>query len=84
MSSVITLPSRATRNLLAARAEAAVQMQDAAIPTLQELVLAGSDRLPFPGSGRTLNRWRALALVAEQDLSSCSRATPMRRPSCMS
>lgn len=69
MSSVTPLPTRATRNLLTARSEAAAQVHDTPISTLQDLVLAGSDRLPFPGSGRTLNRWRALALVAEQDLS---------------
>ncbi len=36
---------------------------------LRELVRQGLDRLPMPGSGRTLDRWRALAAVAEHDLS---------------
>jgi alkylation response protein AidB-like acyl-CoA dehydrogenase len=36
---------------------------------LDQLVGAGLDRLPFPGSGRTLERWQAFAAVAERDLS---------------
>jgi alkylation response protein AidB-like acyl-CoA dehydrogenase len=36
---------------------------------LEALVHAGVDRLPLPGSGRTLERWQALAAVAEHDLS---------------
>lgn len=32
------------------------------------LVETGYDRLPLPGSGRTLSRWRALAAVAARDL----------------
>lgn len=32
------------------------------------LVDAGADRLPLPGSGGTLARWRALAAVAQADL----------------
>jgi alkylation response protein AidB-like acyl-CoA dehydrogenase len=36
---------------------------------LDQLVGAGLDRLPLPGSGRTLERWQALAAVAERDLS---------------
>lgn len=35
---------------------------------LQRLVLGGSGRLPLPGSGRTLERWQALAAVAARDL----------------
>lgn len=35
---------------------------------LRELVRAGCDRLPLPGSGATLARWRALAAVAAVDL----------------
>ena len=30
---------------------------------------SGCDRLPLPGCGHTLERWRALAAVAEADLS---------------
>ena len=37
--------------------------------TLKTLVEAGVDRLPQPGNGRTLERWRALAAVAARDLS---------------
>ena len=34
-----------------------------------DLIERRLDRLPFPGSGRTLFRWQALAAVAEHDLS---------------
>jgi len=36
---------------------------------LRQLVAAGLDRLPFPGQGATLARWRALAAVGAHDLS---------------
>jgi alkylation response protein AidB-like acyl-CoA dehydrogenase len=36
---------------------------------LRELVAAGADRLPLPGQGATLERWRALAAVGAHDLS---------------
>ena len=36
---------------------------------LEALVRAGLDALPLPGSGRTLQRWQALAAVAASDLS---------------
>ncbi|WP_263263051.1 acyl-CoA dehydrogenase family protein [Pseudomonas sp. RIT-PI-S] len=36
---------------------------------LRRLMAAGLDRLPLPGSGNTLQRWRALADVAAVDLS---------------
>ena len=36
---------------------------------LQRLVAAGLDRLPLPGQGATLTRWRALAAVGAHDLS---------------
>jgi len=36
---------------------------------LRDLVRQGLDQLPMPGSGHTLERWRALAAVAEHDLS---------------
>jgi hypothetical protein len=35
---------------------------------LQALVAPGADRLPLPGGGRTLERWRRLAAVAQRDL----------------
>ena len=37
--------------------------------SLRELVAAGMDRLPLPGAGQTLARWRMLAQVAATDLS---------------
>lgn len=36
---------------------------------LQRLIAAGADRLPLPGHGATLTRWRALAAVGARDLS---------------
>ena len=36
---------------------------------LRDLVSQRLDQLPLPGSGHTLDRWRALAAVAEHDLS---------------
>ena len=36
---------------------------------LQRLIAAGADRLPLPGHGATLARWRALAAVGAHDLS---------------
>lgn len=36
---------------------------------LRDLIAAGKDRLPLPGGGNTLQRWRALAQVAAIDLS---------------
>lgn len=40
-----------------------------AAPSLRQLVAAGVDRLPLPGAGETLARWRMLAEVAALDLS---------------
>lgn len=37
--------------------------------TLAHLVDAGIARLPLPGAGRSLSRWRVLAQVAAHDLS---------------
>ena len=42
---------------------------DDAAACLRGLVSQGLDQLPLPGSGHTLQRWRALAAVAEHDLS---------------
>lgn len=55
---------RALRRLLSERdsAEAPGQL-------LRRIVAAGLDRLPQPGRGATLQRWRALAEVAGHDLS---------------
>ncbi|KQP23501.1 acyl-CoA dehydrogenase family protein [Pseudorhodoferax sp. Leaf267] len=36
---------------------------------LQALIASGDDDIPLPGSGRTLQRWQALADVAQRDLS---------------
>lgn len=60
--------SEALQRELAARpagSEAAI----GATAMLARLVELGLDRLPFPGSGATLDRWRALSVVAEYDLS---------------
>ena len=40
-----------------------------AVDKLAALIEAGFDRLPLPGGGQTLDRWRALAAVAAHDLS---------------
>ncbi|MCY7370728.1 MAG: acyl-CoA dehydrogenase [Polaromonas sp.] len=46
-------------------------LDDAEAPArqLERLLAEGWDRLPLPGSGRTLQRWQALAAVAAHDLS---------------
>ena len=36
---------------------------------LNELLAQGYGQLPLPGAGKTLQRWRALAAVAQHDLS---------------
>ena len=46
-----------------------VSAPDDAAACLRDLVRQGLDQLPLPGSGHTLERWRALAAVAEHDLS---------------
>jgi len=38
-------------------------------PWLHQLVRQGLDQLPMPGSGDTLQRWKALCAVAQHDLS---------------
>ena len=48
--------------------EALTETADAAT-MLQELVMLGLDKLPLPGSGRTLQRWQMLAVVAQHSLS---------------
>ena len=47
---------------------AALLAAGSATPTLQALIGADTDRLPRPGAGHTLARWRALAAVAARDL----------------
>lgn len=44
-------------------------LPDDAAACLRDLIRLGLDQLPQPGSGHTLERWRALAGVAEHDLS---------------
>ncbi|MEO8855635.1 MAG: acyl-CoA dehydrogenase [Burkholderiaceae bacterium] len=51
------------------RALAEAEPADDAATLLQTLIQAGLDRLPLPGGGATLQRWKALALVAGHDLS---------------
>lgn len=46
-----------------------LRRHDASIVSLPQLVDAGMDQLPLPGSGRTLQRWQALVAVAAHDLS---------------
>ena len=40
-----------------------------AASALRQLVDQGLDQLPLPGSGHTLDRWRALSVIAQHDLS---------------
>ena len=70
MSSVSQGDSSALPSLVEMRAalEALTETADAATQ-LQELVMLGLDNLPLPGSGRTLQRWQTLAVVAEHSLS---------------
>ncbi|MBP1206005.1 hypothetical protein JOD97_004067 [Duganella sp. 1411] len=56
--------SRALRQLLRERDDAGAPGQ-----VLRRIVAEGLDRLPLPGRGATLQRWRALAEVAGHDLS---------------
>ena len=48
---------------------ARLQTQHGAGLSLAHLIEAGIDRLPLPGAGATLARWRVLAAVAAHDLS---------------
>ena len=48
---------------------ARLQTQHGAGLSLTHLIEAGIDRLPLPGAGATLARWRVLAAVAAHDLS---------------
>jgi len=52
---------------LPARLRALAGLDPAA--ALRRLVAEGADRLPYPGAGATLERWRALAAVGAHDLS---------------
>lgn len=57
---------------LAARLRTALALMDPTdAPTvrLEQLVRQGLDQLPLPGHGHTLQRWQALCVVAEHDLS---------------
>ena len=47
----------------------ALDPADGPAPGLAALALAECDLLPLPGAGATLQRWQALALVAQHDLS---------------
>ncbi len=46
-----------------------LDFQDDASARLRELIRQRLDQLPLPGSGATMQRWEALAAVAEHDLS---------------
>lgn len=68
----MTLQVADTASLVALRAGLAAHAHAApAAPadTLRALVANGLDRLPLPGHGATLERWRALAAVGAHDLS---------------
>lgn len=47
---------------------AAADPRASAAELLEQMVRLGHDRLPLPAAGRTIDRWRALAAVAEHDL----------------
>lgn len=55
------------RGLLPSAAPGVAGAQDVA-QALRALVADGADRLPLPGHGHTLQRWQALAAVAQRDL----------------
>jgi hypothetical protein len=60
-------PAAAVENYLADRSmPAATPAELGAV--LRELVSVGLDKLPMPGDGHTMERWRALAAVAAHDL----------------
>ncbi len=67
--------SRITADLLWPRIDDLHRALDEADPKahagalLEQLVRRGFDRLPLPGQGATLQRWQALAAVAQHDLS---------------
>ncbi|PJM70093.1 acyl-CoA/acyl-ACP dehydrogenase [Achromobacter ruhlandii] len=61
------LPTFSLDRLRALLADIGPDVEPAGV--LRALVRAGCDRLPRPGHGETLTRWRALAAVAAVDLS---------------
>ncbi len=65
-TTVDAAPERIATRLREVLADVDVEASPAA--TLSALVGQGLDRLPRPGAGHTLDRWRALAAVAEHDL----------------
>lgn len=64
-------PDAATGSLVATlhRSLALLERTDGPAVWLQQLVRQGLDQLPLPGRGHTLQRWQALCVVAEHDLS---------------
>jgi len=65
----MTLQVADTASLVALRTGLAAHVHAAPADTLRALVANGLDRLPLPGHGATLERWRALAAVGAHDLS---------------
>ena len=70
---VLLIPAEPARPVAAAhrlrQALSLLKATDDAAACLRDLVSQGLDQLPLPGNGHTLVRWRALAAVAEHDLS---------------
>lgn len=66
-SPTASLATTAQRSMAQALAE--LDRTDTPANGLTRLVNQGLDRLPMPGHGHTLQRWQALSLVAEHDLS---------------
>ena len=61
-------PDAAIDPLIPLRARLATTQSMAPADALRVLVASGYDRLPLPGHGATLDRWRALAAVGAHDL----------------
>jgi len=62
----LLLPDHDTLAALRSQLHGLAGLEPAA--ALQRLAAAGADRLPLPGQGATLARWRALAAVGAHDL----------------
>jgi hypothetical protein len=60
-------PATAVENYLADRTVPCATSDELGT-LLRELVSVGLDKLPMPGDGHTLERWRTLAAVAACDL----------------
>lgn len=63
------IPFPVTSPLAELQARLSATAGQAPAAALRELIAAGVDRLPLPGHGATLERWRILAAVGAHDLS---------------